>query len=260
MNDRIAAMNDLTGRTALVTGAGSGLGRQFALTLAEAGADVILAARRVEKLEETQALIAESSQSRAVCVAMDVTNTESVDSAFAQAIEASAVPDIVINNAGISREHFAIDFPDDDYDAVIETNLNGVFRVARAAARAMRAAERPGAIVNIASILGMRLQPMLSAYSAAKAGVIRLTESLALEWVRHGIRVNAIAPGFFVTDINRAFFDTPLAGKLMKRIPMQRPGDLTELDGALLLLAGPAGSFMTGTTITVDGGHRCNSL
>lgn len=251
---------DLAGQTALITGAGSGLGQQFARTLADAGANVILAARRLDKLQETQALIESASSVSVCCVEMDVTQTASVEAALAAGIRQLAVPSIIVNNAGISREHFATDFPDDDYDAVIETNLNGVFRVARASAKAMIAVGQPGSIINIASILGRRVQPMLSAYSAAKAGVIRMSETLAMEWVRHGIRVNCIAPGFFVTDINREFFESSHSATLLKRIPMRRPGELHELSGPLMLLASPAGSFMTGTTITVDGGHVCNSL
>ena len=251
---------DLTGRVALVTGGGSGLGRQFALTLAEAGADVVVTGRRREPLEDTAAMITDNYGRRAAIVEMDVTDTASVDAGVAAAADALGAPHIVINNAGISREAFALQMSDKDYDAVIETNLNGVYRVARAAGRLMAEGGQGGSIVNIASILGRRVAPMLAAYSAAKAGVIRLTEALAVEWVRYGIRVNAIAPGFFVTDINRDFFGTPQSDKMMQRVPMRRPGELPELDGAVLLLSSDAGAYMTGTTITVDGGHSIQSM
>ena len=251
---------DLTGRVALVTGGGSGLGRQFALTLAEAGADVVVTGRRREPLEDTAAMITDNYGRRAAIVEMDVTDTASVDAGVAAAADALGAPHIVINNAGISREAFALQMSDEDYDAVIETNLNGVYRVARAAGRLMAEGGQGGSIVNIASILGRRVAPMLAAYSAAKAGVIRLTEALAVEWVRYGIRVNAIAPGFFVTDINRDFFGTPQSDKMMQRVPMRRPGELPELDGAVLLLSSDAGAYMTGTTITVDGGHSIQSM
>ena len=251
---------DLTGRVALVTGGGSGLGRQFALTLAEAGADVVVTGRRREPLEDTAAMITDNYGRRAAIVEMDVTDTASVDAGVAAAADALGAPHIVINNAGISREAFALQMSDKDYDAVIETNLNGVYRVARAAGRLMAEGGQGGSIVNIASILGRRVAPMLAAYSAAKAGVIRLTEALAVEWVRYGIRVNAIAPGFFVTDINRDFFGTPQSDKMMQRVPMRRPGALPELDGAVLLLSSDAGAYMTGTTITVDGGHSIQSM
>ena len=183
-----------------------------------------MAARRRGKRDETALLIGERHGRKTVCVEMDVTSTASVDAGVAGAVDALGTPTIVINNAGISREAFALDTSDDDYDAVIETNLNGVFRVARATGKAMAA------------------------------------EALALEWSRYGIRVNAIAPGFFVTDINREFFGTPQSDTMMKRVPMRRPGELPELDGALLLLASDAGANMTGSTITVDGGHAVNSL
>ncbi|MFK8053135.1 MAG: SDR family NAD(P)-dependent oxidoreductase [Woeseiaceae bacterium] len=257
MSDLENRLFDLTGATALVTGGGTGLGQQFARTLANAGANVVLAARRQEKLQETAAMIADESGVKTACVSMDVTNAESVQSGLDDAIAALGVPTVVVNNAGISREHFALDYPADDFDAVMETNLNGVFRVAQVSAKAMVDAGQGGSIINIASILGRRVQPMLSVYSAAKAGVIRLSESLAEEWARHGIRVNTIAPGFFVTDINREFFETPHSKVLLKGIPMRRPGEIHELSGALLLLASSAGSYMTGSTITVDGGHVC---
>lgn len=251
---------DLTGRVALVTGGGSGLGRQFALTLAEAGADVVVTGRRRAPLDDTAAMISDTYGRRSAIVEMDVTDTASVDAGVAAAAEALGTPQIVINNAGISREAFALQMSDADYDAVIETNLNGVYRVARAAGRLMAEGGQGGSIVNIASILGRRVAPMLAAYSAAKAGVIRLTEALAVEWVRYGIRVNAIAPGFFVTDINLDFFGTPQSDKMMQRVPMRRPGELPELDGAVLLLSSDAGNYMTGTTITVDGGHSIQSM
>lgn len=251
---------DLTGRTAFVTGAGTGLGRQFALTLADAGADVVLAARRRAKLDETASEIAALERGRTLCVELDVMDRASVHAAFDEAASKLALPSIVVNNAGISREAFAMQCSEEDWDAVIDTNLKGVFLVAQAAAQRLAKAEAAGSIVNVASILGRRVAQMLSAYSAAKAGVIRLTESLALEWCRYGIRVNAIAPGFFVTDINREFFGTPESEKMMRRVPMRRAGETPELAGALLLLASDAGSYMTGSTITVDGGHVCNSL
>ncbi|MEL6868564.1 MAG: glucose 1-dehydrogenase [Pseudomonadota bacterium] len=256
MNERFS----VSGRTALVTGAGTGLGQQFAMTLAEAGADVILAARRVDKLEQTAAAIADHYGRKTFAVAMDVTDRASIIDGLAAAEQALGVASIVINNAGISREAFAVDVEQADFDAVIDTNLKGVFWVAQATARRMIETQTQGSIVNIASILGRRVQMMLASYSAAKAGVIRMTEALALEWVRSGIRVNAIAPGFFVTDINREFFETAHSEKLLRRIPMRRPGERSELDGAMLLLASDAGSFITGSTITVDGGHSCNPL
>ncbi len=246
----------------MVTGAGTGLGQQFAVTLAQAGADVVLAARRQDKLAETAAMIDAIDGRRSVCVAMDVTDRVNRCRMASSGDRRAGYTDDCHQQCrylerGI-RDRF---YAGRRLDAVIDTNLNGVFWVAQAAGKAMIAGTGSGgSIVNIASILGRRVSYMLSAYSAAKAGVIKLTESLALEWVRQGIRVNAIAPGFFVTDINREFFATPNSEKLVKGIPMRRPGELHELSGALMLLASDAGAYMTGSTITVDGGHTCNPL
>ena len=246
-------------KVALVTGAGSGLGRQFALTLAEAGASLVLAARRREKLEETASAIRDAGGT-ATCLDLDVTDSASVRACFSAMIDASGAPDIVVNNAGIASQAFLTDLSEQQWDAVIDTNLKGVFLVAQASARAMIEAGKPGSIVNIASILGFRVARTLGAYIAAKSAVINLTKTMALEWVRNGIRVNAIAPGYFLTEINEEQFADGAGEQLAKRIPMQRIGELTELAGPLLLLASDAGSFMTGSTVTVDGGQLCSSL
>lgn len=250
---------NLDGRVALVTGAGSGLGRQFAETLAEAGATVVVAARRREKLEETAQLITDKG-GKAICVDLDVTDSASVRDCFAEAESSVGIADILVNNAGISREGFLADLSEEDWDAVVDTNLKGVFLVAQAAARALIKAEKPGSIINIASVLGFRVAKMLSSYIAAKSGVVNLTKTMALEWARYGIRVNAIAPGYFLTEINEHFFKTGVAKKMLVQIPMRRIGELEELSGPLLLLASDAGSFMTGSTIEVDGGQLCSSL
>ena len=170
------------------------------------------------------------------------------------------MPDIVVNNAGIARQAFFADMTEADWDDVLDTNLKGVFLVAQAAARSMIAGERPGSIINIASILGRRVAKALSSYIAAKSGVIRLTEAMALELSRHRIRVNAIAPGYFVTEMNQAQFDQGAGSELARAVPMGRVGDLPEIGGPLLLLASEAGSYMTGSVLTVDGGHVCSSL
>lgn len=249
----------LDGRVALVTGAGSGLGRQFARTLAAAGASVVLAARRADRLEETADLVRQAG-GRARCLSLDVTDSESVERVFGTIREEAGVADIVVNNAGISRSAFLVELGEQDWDAVIDTNLKGVFLVAQAAARALIAAGKGGSIINIASILGYRVSKTLSAYIAAKNGVVGLTQAMALEWARYGIRVNAIAPGYFRTEINEKYFDTADGETMLKQVPMRRIGKPAELDGPLLLLASEAGSFMTGSTVTVDGGHLVSSL
>jgi len=247
------------GKVALVTGAGSGLGRQFALVLAGAGATVALAARRREKLDETAALIADIG-GRAICLDLDVTDTLSVTSCARSVTSELGTPDILINNAGIARQAFLTDITEEDWDAVLDTNLKGVFLVAQAVAREMIRAGKGGSIVNIASILGLGVSKALASYIAAKSAVVNLTKAMALEWVRYGIRVNALAPGYFVTEINAEAFERGAHDRVREAVPMGRVGELPEIAGPLLLLASDAGSYMTGSIVAVDGGHLVRSL
>jgi len=250
----------LDGKVALITGAGSGLGRQFAETLSEAGASVVIAARRREKLEETAELI-RGNGGNAICLELDVTDSLSVINCIRETVSEAGAPDILVNNAGIAKQDFLTDISEEDWDAVLDTNLKGVFMMAQAAAKSMITAEKPGSIINIASILGLRVSKALGSYIAAKSAVVQLTKAMAIEWTRHNIRVNALAPGYFLTEINQKQFAEGSAEKLIRqRVPMGRLGELREIDGPLLLLASDAGSYMTGSIITVDGGHVCNSL
>jgi NAD(P)-dependent dehydrogenase (short-subunit alcohol dehydrogenase family) len=249
----------LDGKTTLVTGAGSGLGRHFAHVLSEAGASVVLAARRREKLEETARSIADQG-GNASCIDLDVTDSASVKDCFAEIESSVGSIDILVNNAGIARQEYLLEMSEDDWDAVIDTNLKGVFQVAQKAAQAMVKAEKPGSIINIASVLGLRVSKALGSYIAAKSGVVQMTKAMALEWAQFGIRVNAIAPGYFITEMNQEQFDHGAGEILKKRVPMARIGKVEELAGPILLLASSAGSFMTGSVIAVDGGHLCNSL
>lgn len=250
---------DLRGKVALVTGASSGLGEHFARTLARSGATVVAGARRVDRLEALAAQIA-AHGGKALVVALDVTDRASVDDAFARAVQAVGAPDIVVNNAGIACTRPSLELEEREWREVLDTNLDGAFRVAQAAARAMIAAGKGGSIVNIASILGLRVATSLLAYAAAKAALLQVTQALALEWARHRIRVNAIAPGYIETDMNRDFFRTEAGQAVVKRVPQRRIGQPSELDGALLLLASEASSYMTGSVIAVDGGHLVSSL
>jgi len=248
-----AISEQLKGKRALVTGASSGLGAHFAHLLAAHGAEVVIAARRVGALD---ALAEKIGTVGAVhCVALDVTDTTS----RAGLAEAVGPIDILINNAGVAREGAALRHPEEDWDAVMDTNLKGLFYVAQALAPGMR--ERGGgSIINVASILGLRQAGGVVSYAVSKAGVIQLTKALALEWARYGIRVNALAPGYFETEINSGFWETEGGKALIQRIPQRRLGQLEDLDGPLLLLASDASRYMTGSVLTVDGGHLVNTL
>ncbi|MGO4171286.1 SDR family NAD(P)-dependent oxidoreductase [Bosea sp. TAF32] len=245
---------DLSGKSALVTGASGGLGLHFAKLLARHGVEVTLAARRQSALDQASGEIDEAG-GISKSIVLDVASAPSIVEALADRHF-----DILINNAGVSGAGRAADLSAGDWDAVLDTNLKGVFFVAQAVARGMRESGGGGSIVNIASILGHRVAGNVSAYAASKAGVIQLTKALALEWARDGIRVNALCPGYIETDINRDFFATEPGMQLIKRIPQRRLGRPEELDGALLLLASAAGSYITGATIEVDGGHLVSSL
>jgi len=243
---------DMSGRRVLITGGGTGLGQRFAHTLAAAGATVILAARRADRLEQTARSLRERGAS-AHCVTIDVASAASVANAF-RAIAAIGPLDVLVNNAGTAADKSLLDIGEDEWDRVMNANLKGAWLVARAAATAMIAAGTGGAIVNIASVLGSAVQKHTGPYSAAKAGLLHLTRAMALEWARHGIRVNALAPGYIGTDLNRDFFATPAGEALVKRIPQRRLGRPQDLDGPLLLLASDAGKHITGVLLPVDGG------
>jgi 3-oxoacyl-[acyl-carrier protein] reductase len=245
---------DLTGEVALVTGASSGLGRRFAQVLAAHGATVGLAARRAGRLEHLAEEIA-AEGGLALAVPCDVTDPAGLRGAFDR-IEAAASPvTILVNNAGIVHSDRALDLDPKTWRAVMATNLDAVFFAAQEAARRMVAAGKGGAIVNVASILAERPDKGVAAYAASKAAVAHLTRVLALEWARHGVRVNALSPGWFRTDINRAFLDSEAGDALKAKNPMRRFGADGDLDGALLLLASTAGAYITGSVILVDGGH-----
>ena len=248
-----AEIFSLSGRSALVTGASSGLGRHFAEVLARAGAKVAVAARRTDRLEALAAGIT-AAGGIALPVAMDVTKPDSVKAAFDAAEAALGPITVVINNAGVPSHSWFTKVSEAEWRAVLDVNLDGVFRVAQEAARRMQAGSTGGSIVNTASVLGFAVMKTLAPYATSKAAVIQLTRAMALELARDRIRVNAIAPGYVATEINAAFLDSDAGRKLLSRLPMEREGKLDELDGALLLLASDAGSYMTGSVITVDGG------
>jgi NAD(P)-dependent dehydrogenase (short-subunit alcohol dehydrogenase family) len=246
------ALLSLTGKSALVTGASSGLGKHFAGVLARGGAKVVLCARRIERLEELAAGL-RAAGADAVAVPLDVTNRDSVDKAFEMAEAAAGPLSVVVNNAGIADPVFFTRMSEESWRSVLDVNLDGVFRVAQEGARRMEK-HGGGSIINIASVLGLGVVKSLAHYCASKGAVIQLTKAMALELARSGIRVNAIAPGYISTEMNADFLVSDEGRKLLSKVPMLRAGSLGELDGPLLLLASDAGSYMTGSVVSVDGG------
>ena len=242
----------MTGMTALVTGGGTGLGRQFAVTLARAGAKVIIAARRQAPLESTAEDI-RSTGGTAYCVPLDVTDAASVEAAF-DAVSSIARIDVLVNNAGVAAAESILDMSEATSDQILDINLKGAWLVARAAAKTMIANGTAGSIINVTSVLGSIVQKGTANYPAAKAALIQLTRGMALEWARYGIRVNAIAPGYFLTDLSGGYLESEQGKAMIKRMPLRRVGRPEEFDGPLLLLASDASSYMTGSVIAVDGG------
>jgi 3-oxoacyl-[acyl-carrier protein] reductase len=249
-----AKLFDLTGRVALITGASSGLGTRFAEVLAENGAQVALVARRRERLQALAARIA-AAGGRAVAIEADVADRAAMRRAFDGAEKAFGTVDILVNNAGVAHTDRAVELSEEKWRRIIGTNLDAVFFCAQEAARRLLAAGKGGAIVNISSVLGLGVSKGTVAYAVSKAGVIQLTKTLALELAFKGIRVNAIAPGWIVTEMNRDYLASEHGRAITRDIPVGRFGEPHDLDGALLLLVSDAGRFVTGATLVVDGGQ-----
>ncbi len=245
---------DLKDRVALVTGASSGLGERFAQVLAANGAKVALVARRVDRLDALKKKI-EQAGGHAIAVEADVLDRAATARAFDAAEKAFGTVTILVNNAGVAHAGRAVELSETQWRRVLSTNLDAVFFCAQEAARRMLAAKQPGAIVNIASVLGFGVAKGVAAYATAKAGVVQLTKALAIEWTFRGIRVNAIAPGWFVTELNRDYLTSEQGQAMMRSIPAGRFGQDGDLDGTLLLLSSDAGRYIAGTTIVVDGGQ-----
>lgn len=249
----------LEGKVALVTGAFGGLGHEFALMLGHAGASVGLAGRRMTdgRILETELA---SQGVHALAVKMEVTDRASVEDAVEKVSNRLGPIDILVNNAGIASSSSFLDQSEEEWNSVIGVNLTGAWRVAQVVGRRMRDHGKGGSIINISSVLAERVQSQVAAYAAAKAGLSQLTRAMALELARYSIRVNAMAPGYIATAINRDYLESDAGSALKKRIPQRRFGQAEDLKGALLLLASEQSSHMTGTVVTVDGGHTINSL
>lgn len=244
---------DVCKETILITGASQGLGKQFARVLASHGAAVVLAARQIGKLQQLEAEII-AAGGRATAVAMDVSDLASITPAIDAAEAKLGAITVLINNAGIAVEKLAVEHSAADWDAVLGVNVKGGYFAATEMARRMAQRGQGGNIINIASVLGLGVMKGLSSYAISKAAMIQATKALALEFAAHGIRVNALAPGYIDTEINHDLWATPAGEKLAKRIPQRRVGSEADLDGAILLLASNASRYMTGSVITVDGG------
>jgi NAD(P)-dependent dehydrogenase (short-subunit alcohol dehydrogenase family) len=241
-------------RHIFITGASSGLGEHFAKTLSERGARVSLAARRTERLQNLVKDIC-TTNGKAQAISMDVSDSESVAAGFDEAKKQFGAVDVAINNAGTAGRAPSIEMPAEEWLRIIDVNLNGTWYVAQQVGKQMIESGNGGSLINIASIMAYRQKAGLAAYCSSKAGVIHLTHVLALEWATHNIRVNAIAPGYIHSEMTDAVLASEAGKKMIANTPQQRAGNPEDLDGALLLLCSDASSFMTGSTITVDGGH-----
>jgi NAD(P)-dependent dehydrogenase (short-subunit alcohol dehydrogenase family) len=246
------------GKVALVTGASSGLGARFAKVLAEAGAQVVLASRRVERLKELRAEI-ESGGGAAHVVTLDVTDYASIKAAIAHAETEAGPIDILVNNSGVSTTQRLVDVTPEDYAFVMDTNQRGAFFVAQETAKRMIARakgdpKKQHRIINIASVAGLRVLPQIGIYCMSKAAVVHMTKSMAVEWGRYGINVNAICPGYIRTEINDEHFNSEQGQTLINMLPRKRIGTPEDLDGLLLLLAAEESRFINGAIVTADDG------
>ncbi|WP_150302631.1 SDR family NAD(P)-dependent oxidoreductase [Pseudomonas saliphila] len=244
----------LEGRVALVTGAGSGLGAHFAKVLAHAGASVVCVGRRLGPVEEVATEIV-SDGGKAIALSMDVTDPASIDSAFSIIQKQLGLVDVLINNAGLSNPAPFEEMSREQWTSLVDANLSGPFYVAQNMAKRLIAAGKPGAIINIASILGHLARPQFLNYGTTKAAVISMTQYMALDLMPYGIRVNALAPGYFPSEMTNPFYESEAGKREVGALPIKRLGRHEELNGPLLLLASEAGAYMSGSVLTIDAGH-----
>jgi len=256
---KIRELFDLSGKVAIVTGGATGIGRGIAEGLAEAGAAVVIAARRLQLCEEACAEISEATGAKTMALKCDVTKLEDIERVVDTTVRSIGYIDILVNNAGVGgSERPILEMTEEDWDSVIDSNLKAVYRFSKCAARRMIERGKGGKIINVASIAYLVAWPNMSAYCASKAGCVQLTRVMALEWARYNIQVNAILPGYFETPMNREFFSTDVGKKVISTsIPMRRLGQAHEIKGLAVLLASEASSFITGAAIVIDGGQSC---
>ncbi len=249
----------LAGKTVLVTGASSGLGAHFARVLAAAGGSIAVGARRADRL---QTLVGElrTAGHAALAINLDVTSADSVASALELVEKEFGIVDVLVNNAGVADSRYSLKVDEDSWDYVMNTNLKGAWRMARSVAERAVVAKAPCSIINIASILGHRVTWGESTYATSKAALVQLTRAMTVELARKQIRINALCPGYFATEMNGEYLASDAGKAQLSNSPCQRPGELHELDGPLLMLASEAGSFMNGASIPVDGGHLVSAL
>ena len=244
---------DLSGRVAVVTGGSQGIGQAIAEGLAAAGAEVVMAARTIERLEEAVTALRRTG-AEAHAVPTDVTSEESVRALAARALAIRGRIDVLVNNAGVAGEGAVLDMDVAEWDRVLAVNLRAAMLCAKHVGRPM-VERRAGSVINVASVYAFRVARYMAAYTASKAALVQFTRTLALEWVRHGVRVNVLCPGYFRTPMNEEFFGSPAGDRVRAALPMQRIGEPGEIKGAALFLASDAATYVTGATLLVDGGQ-----
>lgn len=251
---------ELAKKWVFITGASSGIGRYLASLFWDQGCNIIIAARRIKKLKDLTEQLNEKQHQQAVTLALDLSDKNSIENALLSIEERGVCVDVLVNNAGVAEHDFFIQTPFDDMQNVIQTNLQGPWYLTQGVSKQMIAAKQGGSIINVASILATQTTQRVSAYAASKAALVHMSKILALELARYDIRINCLAPGYIETPLNTDFFATDAGRDMIQRIPQRSLGQYEDLTGTVLLLASDLSRYMTGSVITIDGGHSCRSL